>query len=119
MYCIQLNHDHFVPGPSKLLILVYAYYRNICSACCHTVCPPIPLQVCRGTRQGKSQKGQKWIREDIILCDAVVLNLSGVPEISEPKQKFHETTFACSFAFQVEFFSFKKGSKISGHCPFK
>ena len=69
--------------------------------------------------EGKSQKGQKWIREDIILCDAVILNLSGVPEISEPKQKFHETTFACSFAFQVEFFLLKKGSKISGHCPFK
>ena len=43
---------------------------------------PVHYKYSRGRRHGKCQKGQKWIREDVIVCDAVILDFSGVPEIS-------------------------------------
>ena len=48
---------------------------------------PVHYKYSRGRRHGKCQKGQKWIREDVIVCDAVILDFSGVPEISYPKLK--------------------------------
>ena len=84
-----LPHDYLVPGASKLLILVYIHYtvcyRNICSHCLLTQF--ITSLYSRGRRHGKCQKGQKWIREDVILCDAVILDFSGLPEISIAKTK--------------------------------